>query len=253
MPAGSYDPAEASMEEILASIRRIISDEKEDEQPKPEGEAAAAPAAAPTEAPVEDDSLVLTDEVQDGTNIQIGGGAAPKAEVSTEPEKKPAAPVQVTPEAVAPEPPKAEAPAPVVEKPAPAPEPPKVEAKPAPAPVAPKPAPVAQKLPEKVPEEFDVAETVAENKKLADTYRGLVSPPVKEKSTLTFEALADAIHSRGTPLGNTNMTLEDLIRDLLRPHLKEWLDDNLPGLVEKLVRAEIERMTREAEERKDLI
>ena len=108
-------------------------------------------------------------------------------------------------------------------------------------------------MPSVVPEDFDVSETVAENQKLQDTYRGLVSKPVAEKSTLTFAALADAIHARGTPLGNTNMTLEDLIRDLLRPHLKSWLDENLPGLVEKLVRAEIERMSREAEERKDLV
>jgi cell pole-organizing protein PopZ len=38
--------------------------------------------------------------------------------------------------------------------------------------------------------------------------------------------------------------MDDLIRDLLRPMLREWLDDNLPGIVEKLVRAEIERVAR---------
>ena len=39
-------------------------------------------------------------------------------------------------------------------------------------------------------------------------------------------------------------TLEDLVREMLRPLLKSWLDDNLPKLVERLVRAEIERVSR---------
>jgi cell pole-organizing protein PopZ len=39
-------------------------------------------------------------------------------------------------------------------------------------------------------------------------------------------------------------TLEDLVQDMLRPMLKGWLDENLPGMVERLVRAEIERVAR---------
>jgi cell pole-organizing protein PopZ len=39
-------------------------------------------------------------------------------------------------------------------------------------------------------------------------------------------------------------TLEDLVREMLRPMLKAWLDDNLPNIVERLVRAEIERVSR---------
>jgi cell pole-organizing protein PopZ len=38
--------------------------------------------------------------------------------------------------------------------------------------------------------------------------------------------------------------IEDSVRELLRPMLKTWLDDNLPGMVERLVRQEIERMAR---------
>jgi hypothetical protein len=34
------------------------------------------------------------------------------------------------------------------------------------------------------------------------------------------------------------------MKEMLRPMLKAWLDDNLPSLVERLVRAEIERVTR---------
>ena len=39
-------------------------------------------------------------------------------------------------------------------------------------------------------------------------------------------------------------TLEDLVREMLRPMLRIWLDENLPHLVERLVRAEIERVSR---------
>jgi cell pole-organizing protein PopZ len=38
--------------------------------------------------------------------------------------------------------------------------------------------------------------------------------------------------------------MEETVKELLRPMLKQWLDDNLPPLVERLVRAEIERVAR---------
>jgi cell pole-organizing protein PopZ len=47
-----------------------------------------------------------------------------------------------------------------------------------------------------------------------------------------------------TVLSSNARTLEDLVKEMLRPMLKAWLDDNLPPLVEKLVRAEIERVAR---------
>lgn len=47
-----------------------------------------------------------------------------------------------------------------------------------------------------------------------------------------------------TVLTNNARTLEDLVKDMLRPMLKSWLDDNLPTMVERLVRAEIERVAR---------
>ena len=49
-----------------------------------------------------------------------------------------------------------------------------------------------------------------------------------------------------TVLVQNARTLEDLVREMLRPMLKSWLDDNLPGMVERLVRAEIERVSRGA-------
>ena len=48
-----------------------------------------------------------------------------------------------------------------------------------------------------------------------------------------------------TPCSGKNArTLEDLVKEMLRPMLKSWLDDNLPSLVERIVRAEIERVSR---------
>jgi cell pole-organizing protein PopZ len=47
-----------------------------------------------------------------------------------------------------------------------------------------------------------------------------------------------------TVLVQNARTLEDLVREMLRPLLKSWLDDNLPGMVERIVKAEIERVSR---------
>ena len=47
-----------------------------------------------------------------------------------------------------------------------------------------------------------------------------------------------------TVLTHNARTLEDLVKDMLRPMLKNWLDENLPTIVERLVRSEIERVAR---------
>jgi len=39
-------------------------------------------------------------------------------------------------------------------------------------------------------------------------------------------------------------TIEELVREMLKPMLKTWLEENLPSLVERLVRSEIERVSR---------
>jgi cell pole-organizing protein PopZ len=51
------------------------------------------------------------------------------------------------------------------------------------------------------------------------------------------------------PLGDAGRTLEDLVRELLRPMLRDWLDANLAQLVERLVQEEIRRMSRDAQRR----
>ena len=47
-----------------------------------------------------------------------------------------------------------------------------------------------------------------------------------------------------TIMSNQSRTLEDLVKEMLRPMLKGWLDENLPTIVERMVRAEIERVAR---------
>jgi cell pole-organizing protein PopZ len=47
-----------------------------------------------------------------------------------------------------------------------------------------------------------------------------------------------------TVLSDNARTLEDIVKDMMRPMLKHWLDENLPGMVERIVRAEIERVAR---------
>jgi len=48
------------------------------------------------------------------------------------------------------------------------------------------------------------------------------------------------------PLGAAERTLEDIVREMLRPLLQGWLDEHLPGIVERLVREEIARVVGEA-------
>jgi uncharacterized protein len=74
----------------------------------------------------------------------------------------------------------------------------------------------------------------------------LESPaPQQILSRSTVSAVESAFNTlANTVLSNNARTLEDLVKEMLRPMLKSWLDDNLPGLVERIVKAEIERVSR---------
>jgi uncharacterized protein len=64
-------------------------------------------------------------------------------------------------------------------------------------------------------------------------------------SRSTVSAVESAFNTlANTVLSNNARTLEDLVKEMLRPMLKTWLDDNLPGVVERIVKAEIERVSR---------
>jgi cell pole-organizing protein PopZ len=71
-----------------------------------------------------------------------------------------------------------------------------------------------------------------------DEHGRLISGATSAAVDSAFNALAQTVLSQNA------RTLEDLVREMLRPMLKSWLDDNLPGMVERMVRAEIERVSR---------
>ena len=72
---------------------------------------------------------------------------------------------------------------------------------------------------------------------IAEQPEQLISREVNNAVHAAFNALAQTV------LVNNSRTLEDLVREMLQPILKVWLNDNLPDLVERLVRVEIERIS----------
>jgi cell pole-organizing protein PopZ len=76
-----------------------------------------------------------------------------------------------------------------------------------------------------------------------------VRRPASAESPLISSSTSAAVDAAFNTLAHTVLsqnarTLEDLVKEMMRPMLKAWLDDNLPGLVERVVRAEIERVSR---------
>ena len=67
---------------------------------------------------------------------------------------------------------------------------------------------------------------------------GLLSAATTAAVGAAFDTLAQTAQVR------SGRTIEELVSELIRPMLKTWLDDNLPEMVERLVRAEIERLSR---------
>ena len=198
---------EPSMEEILASIRRIIA---EDDSEKP------------GQRPAETASVELNPEA---------GAASPEAEraMDAPPRESPAARIGPLSASA-----KAARTATVLDLT----EPMASSASRSNAPVvdsslasAP-PAPMDHALPNE-------AVSVSESGGARDDARGeLMSGTTSAAVDSAFNALAQTV------LVHNARTLEDLVREMLRPMLKVWLDDNLPGMVERLVRGEIERVSR---------
>lgn len=94
------------------------------------------------------------------------------------------------------------------------------------------------------------AQRVAEARAQAQPPSEPIAPTAPEQSSalLSSEANASVAASfealNKTVFTQNQDTMENLARELMQPLLKQWLDDNLPTLVEKLVRAEIERVAR---------
>jgi len=235
---------EPSMEEILASIRRIIAD---DEAKPPPAEKAQAPEPPKVEKPV-----------------PAPVKPAPMADVPPS-RIAPAAPAKAAPPPPPPAPPP---PAPVVSnnqddidallsgldeatsadeiRPAP----PDVEvfeltdemAVPSVAP----PQPSFQRVEPQDDIEFtesDASRAIHRQPAYDPPTFDAPSQPILSRSTVS--AVESAFNTLAhTVLSNNARTLEDLVKEMLRPMLKSWLDDNLPGMVERIVKAEIERVSR---------
>jgi hypothetical protein len=237
------------MEEILASIRRIIADD----EAKPAAAAPAPAAAAPKPEPV-----------------KAAPPAAKAPAMSTPPSAPPAA------KAAPPPPPAAPAAdasnnqddidallagldASTTEE----------EVRPAPPEAAPPPEEEEvfeltdeMALPDPLPSfendtDVEFAETVrrapAPEPSWDEALSEAAPPPIPQAappqpqmlSHSTVAAVESAFNSLAhTVLSNNARTLEDLVKEMLRPMLKSWLDDNLPQLVERIVKAEIERVSR---------
>jgi cell pole-organizing protein PopZ len=78
----------------------------------------------------------------------------------------------------------------------------------------------------------------AEMVRAPETESALLSANADASVASSFQALAQ------TMLVQNHDMMGEAVREMMRPMLKQWLDDNLPVLVERLVRAEIERVAR---------
>lgn len=190
---------EPSMEEILSSIRKIISDDD-----APEG-------AAEVEAA--DDGVELVDADENDFEEFTLDDIEPEVATLPEEEYSPFEDEIAAEEPVVPEP------EPVVFE--------EVEPEPVEAP------PMA--VPPMPTEESPA----------------MAASPAYESTVLTEETTADAAAGAlgklisKMDIGGEN-TLEGMVRELLKPMMKEWLDDNLPKIVEEKVEAEVQRIARMA-------
>jgi cell pole-organizing protein PopZ len=211
-PAKSQEP---SMEEILASIRRIIADDDAAKTPPPAPEPvrpAPRPVAPPRAfAPPPPPEPVEAPEPE----LHAEFDAGPSGDEDVEDNASEILDLTDSMEA------------PSFSQPAPAPTPQfcKIEAF------------------------SDVSFDEAEQKPVMQRAEAPVAHVTRDEQGLLSNATSAAVDSAFNTLAQTVLvknarTLEDLVREMLRPMLKSWLDDNLPGMVERLVRAEIERVAR---------
>ena len=214
-PAKAQEP---SMEEILASIRRIIADDDAAKPPAPEP-TSPPPAAAP---------------LRPGPSLPLNP-----------PPPRPAAPAarsEPVKETVREEPPT----------------PARAPPRPAPPPPPPPPEDLASDVldlteamagPASGFRTIDGQSDVVFDDREPEPMEAPVHAPSHAERMLMSASTSAAVDSAFNTLAHTVLvqnarTLEDLVREMLQPLLKSWLDDNLPRLVERLVRAEIERVSR---------
>jgi uncharacterized protein len=239
---------EPSMEEILASIRRIIADDeaKPAAAEKPPGPAAAKPekpAAAPAAKPVMNDIPPLA----------IPAAQATAAKVAVPPPAPPVAPPAAAPKSAASNSQDDidallsgldEATSPSEVRP-PLPDGDVFELTDEMALRDPPPPSFNKVEPKDNPEFAETAAAKAGHRQPPPLETPAAPQPQQILSHSTVSAVESAFNTlANTVLSNNARTLEDLVKEMLRPMLKSWLDDNLPGLVERIVKAEIERVSR---------
>ncbi len=84
-----------------------------------------------------------------------------------------------------------------------------------------------------------VTTSAKNSEKIADDV--LISDETNKLVGSTFKVLADTLL---THQGNKSRTIEDLVQEMLRPMMKQWLDTHLHKIVEKMVKEEIDRVTK---------
>ena len=196
MPVGN-PPSDPSMEEIIASISRIIAEDK-DPADRRVGTKAQSDTVVP--APGEkSDILELTQVVNEDGSVRR---VSPWAEVATTPSASPDASTA-------------------------------------------SPTDAAGRI-EPTPSHSDAALEA----RLDSGRERIVSAATSGAAAAAFAQLGALPRERRNepelPLGGARRTLEEIVREMLRPLLQAWLDDHLPGIVERLVREEIARVVGEA-------
>jgi uncharacterized protein len=242
---------EPSMEEILASIRRIIADD----EAKPAGaEKAASPPAATRPEPAPPAKPPVMKDIPPSAIAVAAKPAAPPAPKPAPPPAAPPAAVSNSQDDIDAMLASLDQATPAAEIRAPQPDGEVFEltdemALPdPPAPAAAAPASSFHKVDPQDDLEFTES-AAARSLHRQPTYE---PPPIESAAPMqqmlsrsTVSAVESAFNSlANTVLSNNARTLEDLVKEMLRPMLKSWLDDNLPGLVERIVKAEIERVSR---------
>jgi cell pole-organizing protein PopZ len=213
---------EPSMEEILASIRRIIADDDANKTgPHAAAEAPPARPAAPPRPVAAPDPEPPSEPAAPAVEAFVNPAPEPDPELESEPAEEQSSEILDLTDAMA------------------------VSAPSAP---AASPAPQFRRIEGKsdVGFEEESEQPVAPPPELG---RKQIPRGDDDRDHLLSRHTSAAIDSAFNTLAQTVLvqnarTLEDLVREMLRPMLKTWLDDNLPAMVERLVRAEIERVSR---------
>ncbi|HEX3348909.1 MAG TPA: DUF2497 domain-containing protein [Acetobacteraceae bacterium] len=82
----------------------------------------------------------------------------------------------------------------------------------------------------------------------AEPHRGLVAPEAASAASAAMAPLLRRLSAdRSATVGRGGPSIEDIVRDEMRPMLKQWLDTHLPAIVERVVRVEVERVVSNAE------